>query len=135
MQGLIRLAKANPGELDYSSSGSGGANHLAGELFNSMAGLKMVHIPYKGNAPSLIKGGKLRALAVTSKSRFDVAPELPTLHEAGLNDYEAVAWTGLGAPALTPLDMVKRINAAVVKVVNTADFRERLKAGGLAMTS
>jgi tripartite-type tricarboxylate transporter receptor subunit TctC len=151
VQELIRLAQANPGKLNYSSSGSGGANHLAAELFNSMARLKIVHIPYKGNAPSLIalasgeadlafntfpsalpliKIGKLRALAVTSKSRSGVAPELPTLHEAGLKDYEAVAWTGLGAPALTPQDIVKRINAAVVKVVNTADFRERLKAEG-----
>jgi tripartite-type tricarboxylate transporter receptor subunit TctC len=151
VQELIRLAQANPGKLNYSSSGSGGANHLAAELFNSMADLKIVHIPYKGNAPSLIalasgeadlafntfpsalpliKIGKLRALAVTSKSRSGVAPELPTLHEAGLKDYEAVAWTGLGAPTLTPQEIVRHINAAVVKVVNTADFRERLKAEG-----
>jgi tripartite-type tricarboxylate transporter receptor subunit TctC len=148
---LIALAKARPGGLNYSSSGTGGANHLAGELFNSMARVKIVHIPYKGNAPSLValtggevdiafnslpsalplvRGGRLRALGVTSRARSGVLPDLPTLDEAGLPGYEAVAWTGLIAPSATPPAVVAKINAAVVGIVQSADFRERMKAEG-----
>ncbi|MDB5808651.1 MAG: tripartite tricarboxylate transporter receptor family protein [Betaproteobacteria bacterium] len=148
---LVALAKSRPGGLNYSSSGTGGANHLAGELFNSMAGVKIMHIPYKGNAPSLIaltggevdlafnslpsalpllQAGRLRALGVTAKARSSVLPDVPTLDEAGLNGYEAVAWTGLVAPAGTPAAIITRINGAVVAVVQSADFRERLKAEG-----
>jgi tripartite-type tricarboxylate transporter receptor subunit TctC len=148
---LIALAKARPGRMNYGSSGSGGANHLAGELFNSMAGVQIVHIPYKGNAPSLTallggevdfafnslpsalpfaRAGRLRVLGVTSRQRCEVLPEVPTLDEAGLKGYEAVAWAGLNAPAKTPKDVVTRINGAVAKVVNAPEFRERLKAEG-----
>ena len=148
---LIALARARPGVLNYSSSGSGGANHLAGELLKSMARIQVVHVPYKGNAPSLtalvsgevdfavnsipsalplIKSGRLRPVGVTSSQRSSVLPEVPTVAESGLAGYEAVAWTGLSAPAKTPSDIVQRINAAVVAVVAARDFQEMLKAEG-----
>lgn len=148
---LVALAKARPGALNYGSSGSGGSNHLAGELFNSMAGVKMVHIPYKGNAPALtdllgghvdvvfngltsaitfIKSGKLRALGVTSINRAGALPELPTLDELGLRGFQAVAWNGLTAPARTPKDVVAKINTDVARIVKSPDVLERLKAEG-----
>ena len=148
---LVALAKSRPGALNYGSSGSGGSNHLAGELFNAMAGVKMVHIPYKGNAPALtdlvgghvdlvfngltsafalIKGGKLRALAVTSRERSPVLPDLPTVSETGLKGFEAVAWNGLSAPAKTSREIVARVNADVIKIVNAPELKERLKAEG-----
>jgi tripartite-type tricarboxylate transporter receptor subunit TctC len=148
---LIALAKANPGKLNFGSSGTGGSNHLAGELFDAMAGVKMVHIPYKGNAGALtdivgghldvvyngvtsaialIRGGKLRVLAVTSRQRTAALPEVPTLDELGLKGFEAVAWNGLTAPAKTPREVILKINADVIKVVNLPELRERLKAEG-----
>jgi tripartite-type tricarboxylate transporter receptor subunit TctC len=148
---LIALAKAKPGSLNFGSSGSGGSNHLAGELFNAMAGVKMVHIPYKGNAPALadlvgghvdavfngltsamplIKSGRLRALAVTSLGRTAALPEMPTLDELGLKGFQAVAWNGLSAPARTPKDVIARINADVLKIVRSPELIERLKAEG-----
>ena len=148
---LIALAKAKPGKLNFGSSGTGGSNHLAGELFNAMAGVKMVHIPYKGNAGALtdivgghldvvyngltsalalIKGGKLRVLAVTSLRRNAALPDVPTLDETGLKGFEAVAWNGLTAPAKTPRDVIMIINADVIKVVNSPELKERLKAEG-----
>ncbi len=148
---LIALAKARPGELNFGSSGTGGSNHLAGELFNAMAGVKMVHIPYKGNAGALtdivgghldvvyngltsalalIKGGKLRVLAVTSLQRNAALPDVPTLDETGLKGFEAVAWNGLTAPAKTPRDVIAKINADVLRVVNSPELKERLKAEG-----
>jgi len=148
---LIALAKAKPGKLNFGSSGTGGSNHLAGELFNAMAGVKMVHIPYKGNAGALIdivgghldvvyngltsalaliKGGKLRVLAVTSLQRNAALPDVPTLDEMGLKGFEAVAWNGLTAPAKTPREVIMKINADVIKVVNSPELKERLKAEG-----
>jgi tripartite-type tricarboxylate transporter receptor subunit TctC len=148
---LIALARAKPGSLNYGSSGSGGSNHLAGELFNAMAGVKTVHIPYKGNAPALtdllgghvdlvyngltsalpfIKAGKLRALAVTSLARAGALPELPTLDESGLKGFQAVAWNGLTAPARTSKDIVARVNADVVKIMKSPELVERLKSEG-----
>ena len=148
---LIALAKAKPGKLNFGSSGTGGSNHLAGELFDAMAGVKMVHIPYKGNAGALtdivgghldvvyngitsavalIRGGKLRALAVTSLQRSSALPDVPTLDESGLKGFEAVAWNGLTAPAKTPRDIVMKINADVIKIVSSPELRERLKADG-----
>jgi tripartite-type tricarboxylate transporter receptor subunit TctC len=136
---LIALAKAKPGKLNFGSSGTGGSNHLAGELFDAMAGVKMVHIPYKGNAGALtdivgghldvvyngitsaialIRGDKLRALAVTSLQRSAALPDVPTLDESGLKGFEAVAWNGLTAPA------------DVIKIVNSPELKERLKADG-----
>ena len=148
---LIALARARPGDLNYSSSGSGGANHLAGELLKSMARIQIVHVPYKGNAPSLtalvsgevdfavnsipsalgfVKSGRLRPLAVTSTKRSGALPQVPTVAESGLPGYEAVAWTGLSAPAKTPRDVVDRVNAAVVAVITARDFQDTLKAEG-----
>ena len=148
---LIALAKRRPGALNYGSSGSGGSNHLAGELFNAMAGVKMVHIPYKGNAPALtdlvgghvdvvfngltsamplIRSGKLRSLAVTSLARAGSLPDMPTLDELGLKGFQAVAWNGLTAPARTPKDVIGRINADVLKIIRSPELVERLKAEG-----
>jgi tripartite-type tricarboxylate transporter receptor subunit TctC len=148
---LVSLAKRKPGALNYGSSGSGGSNHLAGELFNAMAGVKMVHIPYKGNAPALadlvgghvdvvfngltsamplIKSGRLRALAVTSLKRSAALAGMPTLDELGLKGFQAVAWNGLTAPARTPKEIVARLNADVLKVVRSPELSERLKTEG-----
>ena len=148
---FIALAKSKPGQLNFGSSGTGGSNHLAGELFDAMAGVKMVHIPYKGNAGALtdivgghldvvyngltsalalIKGGKLRVLAVTSLQRTAALPDVPTLNESGLKGFEAVAWNGLTAPAKTPREVILKINADVLKIVNSPELKERLKAEG-----
>jgi tripartite-type tricarboxylate transporter receptor subunit TctC len=151
IQELIALAKTRPGALNFGSAGSGGSNHLAGELFNVMAGVKIVHIPYKGNAPALtdlvgghvdllfngltsalplIKAGKLRPLAVTSHARSGALPDIPTLDELGLKGFQAVAWNGLSAPAHTPKEVIGRINADVLKVIRSPGFVEHLKAEG-----
>ena len=148
---LAALAKSKPGALNFGSSGSGGSNHLAGELFNSMAGVKMVHIPYKGNAPALvdllgghvdvvfngltsaiplIRSNKLRALGMTSLARAGAMPDVPTLHEQGMKGFLAVAWNGVTAPARTPREVVNKINADIVRLVKTPELIERLKADG-----
>ncbi|MEK6593939.1 MAG: tripartite tricarboxylate transporter substrate binding protein [Pseudomonadota bacterium] len=148
---LIALAKAKPGMLNFGSSGSGGSNHLAGELFNAMAGTKIVHIPYKGNAPALadlvgghldivfngltsaialIRSGRLRALAVTSLNRAGALPDMPTLDESGLKGFQAVAWNGLTAPARTPRNVINRINADLIKVIKSPDLVEKLRSEG-----
>ena len=148
---LVALARARPGQLNFGSSGTGGSNHLAGELFNAMAGVKMLHIPYKGNAPALtdlvgghvdvvfngvtsaialIRGGKLRALSVTSAKRSGVLPDVPTMDEAGLKGFEATAWNGLTGPAKLPREIVTRLHAEIVKILATADLREKLRADG-----
>ncbi len=148
---LIALAKASPGKLNFGSSGTGGSNHLAGELFNYMAGVKMVHIPYKGNAPALtdvagghvdavfngltsalalIKSGRIRALAVTSLKRSDALPDIPTMDEAGLKGFEAIAWNGFNAPAKTPREIIVKINTDVLKVMESAELKARLKSEG-----
>jgi tripartite-type tricarboxylate transporter receptor subunit TctC len=148
---LIALARAGPGALNFGSAGSGGSNHLAGELFNVMAGVRMVHIPYKGNAPALndlvaghvdvlfngltsavplIKAGKLRPLAVTSLTRTSALPDVPTLDETGLKGFRAAAWNALSAPARTPKEVIARINADVVKALHSPELVERLEAEG-----
>jgi tripartite-type tricarboxylate transporter receptor subunit TctC len=151
VQELIKLAKASPGTLNFGSSGSGGSNHLAGELFSAMAGVRMVHIPYKGNAPALadllgghvdllfngltsavalIQSGRLRALAVTSLNRSQALPDLPTLDEVGLKGFQAVAWNGLSAPAGTPQAVIEKINADVRRIVHSPDIVQRLRSEG-----
>ncbi len=148
---LIAYAKAHPGELSFSSSGNGGSGHLAGEMFNVMAGVKMVHIPYRGTGPATIalvagevplsfgnmlsmlphvKSGRLRALAVTSVKRSPAAPELPTVAEAGVSHYEAGPWYGVLAPAGTPKDIIARLNSELVKVLRQPDMREKLQQEG-----
>jgi len=148
---LVALAKARPGALNFGSSGSGGSNHLAGELFNAMAGVKMVHVPYKGNAPALtdlvgghvdllfngltsalplIKSGKLRPIGMTSLKRAGALPDVPTVDEQGLRGFQAVAWNGLTAPARTPKDVIAKINADVLKVIRSPELLEKLKTEG-----
>ena len=149
---LITLAKAKPVEITFAGSGSGSTPHLAGELFNVMAGVKMVHIPYRGSGPAMIglmggeamimflpainagphiKTGRLRALAVTSRERLPVMPNLPTVAEAGLKGYESSQWYGLFAPAGTPPDILNLLNAQIVKIMHSADIRQRLTEEGV----
>ena len=148
---LIALLRANPGKYTFASAGNGTSQHLSGELFKSMAGAEMQHVPYKGSPPALqdvmggqvsmtfdnittawplAKGGKLRALAVTTAKRSAVAPDVPTLAEAGLPGFEVGSWQGVFAPAGTPPEIVKRLNAEIVKILNTPDVRDKLAALG-----
>lgn len=148
---LIDYARAHPGKLDYASSGNGTSIHLAAELFKSMTGVYMVHIPYRGSAfamqdlltgqvqvmfdnmPSAlpqVKAGKLRALAVTSARRSPAAPDVPTLTESGLSGYEASSWFGMLAPAGTPPEIVEKLNAAIVKALQSPEVRDRLASQG-----
>jgi tripartite-type tricarboxylate transporter receptor subunit TctC len=148
---LIALAKASPGKLNMVSGGAGGGQHLAGELFNSMAGTKMTHIPYKGTGPATIdlmgghadlgfldpavlpqvKAGKLRALGVSSKRRYQPHPEIPPIHESGLPGYDWDTWYALFAPAGMPANLVARINEAVGQALAHPDVRQKLLAAGL----
>ena len=149
---LIALAKARPGQLDYSSSGSGSVAHLGAAVFNSMAGMKMNHVPYKGGGPAVIaliggeasvgfptapsviqhvKAGKLRGLAVTSAQRSPFTPDLPTVSESGLSGYDVVAWDGIVVPVGTPNEIIARLNAETVKALKRQDVKERLDAVGL----
>ncbi len=144
---LIALAKAKPGQLNFASSGAGGTLHLAGELFKSMAHVDMNHVPYKGGAPAIndvvagqvdlmfspmaiamphVKSGRLRALAVTSTTRWPAARDLPTVGESGLKGYEATGWYGIVAPAKTPHAVVMRLNQEIVKVLAFPDVRQQL---------
>ena len=148
---LIALAKTKPGELTYGSSGSGAINHLAGELFNHMSGTRIIHVPYKGGGPAavallsgeittifgepasfvqFIKSGKLRAVAVTSARRSLFLPELPTIAETGLPGYEVTSWNGMLAPAATPADVVRRLNAEFNKSIADPEMRRRMVANG-----
>jgi tripartite-type tricarboxylate transporter receptor subunit TctC len=151
---FVKYAKANPGKLNMASSGSGTSIHLAGELFKSMTGSFMTHIPYRGSAPALldlvggnsdvmfdnlpssmqqIKGGKLKALAVTSSQRSPALPDVPTVEEAGgpsLKGYEASSWFGLLAPAGTSPEIVNRIQQEVAKSLGTASIKEKMLAQG-----
>ena len=149
---LITLAKAKPGEITFAGSGSGSTPHLAGELFNVMAGVKMEHIPYRGSGPAMIglmggeamimflpainagphiKTNRLRALAVTSRDRLPVMPSLPTVAEAGLKGYESSQWYGLFAPAGTAADILNLLNAQVAKIMQSADIKQRLGDEGV----
>ena len=148
---LIALARANPGKLNYGSSGEGGAPHLAGELMKSMAKIDMVHVPYKGLSPAItdliggqlglifadvnlvnphIHAGKLKGLAVTGAQRSPIMPQLPTVAEAALPGYQAGTWYGLLAPAGTPRDVVARLNGEVLRVLSTAEMKERFATQG-----
>ncbi|MGT2432059.1 tripartite tricarboxylate transporter substrate binding protein [Cupriavidus basilensis] len=149
---LIAYGKANPGKLSFASSGSGGAPHFSGELFKSMAGIDMIHIPYKGSTlahPDLtsgrvslmfdtvaaigpqVKGGKVRPLAVTTARRSSTAPQVPTMAEAGLPGYETSTWGGVLAPAGTPRAVVDKLNAEINKALASPDVRERLQNAGI----
>ena len=154
---LISLSKAQPGKLSVASIGQGGSIHLAGELFRSMAGLEMMHVPYKGSAPALtdviggqvnlmfdagvsalpqVRAGKLRALAVTSSKRSSSAPDLPTVAEAGnLPGYEATIWFGFVAPVGTPQEIVNRLSQEISKVMRQPGLRERFAPQGVELAS
>jgi tripartite-type tricarboxylate transporter receptor subunit TctC len=150
---LIAIARAKPGGLNYASSGIGAPPHLAGEMFNTLAGVKMVHVAYKGDTPAIadllgghvdlaflavsatsphIKAGRLKALAVTSAQRTPVMPELPTIAEAGgLKDFDISTWWGLLAPAGTSPDVVNKLAAAMAKIAAMADVKIRFGESGV----
>jgi tripartite-type tricarboxylate transporter receptor subunit TctC len=148
---LIRYAKANPGKLNFASAGNGTTSHLAGELFRSMAGIDIVHVPYRGgaaaaidlvggqvqlmidvmpNAYPLAKGGKVRGLAVTTARRFPGAPEIPTIAESGVAGFDVSAWDGIFAPAGTPGPVIERLNAAIRQALDERELRELLLSHG-----
>ena len=148
---LIAYAKAHPGKLSFGSGSIGSAGHLAGELFKVDTGVDMVHVPYKGAAPAMqallagdtqimfdnlasamgqVKAGKLRALAVTTAQRSKLAPDLPTMAEAGVPGFDISTWFGLLAPAGTPPDVIAKWNAGVTKILSSPEMRERLEAQG-----
>ena len=148
---LISLARARPGKLTFASGGPGSSTHLGAEMFKSMAGIDLVHIPYKGSAPAMTdvmgghvdlmfegaglsyaKDGKVRALAVTSLKRTVAAPAIPTMSEAGVRGFEATIWFGIVAPAATPRAIVTRLSTEIGRVLNRPSFRERLPALDIA---
>ena len=154
VQDLVARARAEPGKLAFASSGVGNSDHLCGELFNLMAGIQAVHVPYKGGAPAatdvmggriayyfagmpvglpLSKSGKTRALAVTSKQRFAGAPDIPTVAEQGLPEYEATLWQGFFAPAAIPADLAARIASDVQKVLLLPETRDKLQGAGVSL--
>ncbi len=151
LQEFIAVARAKPGAMNFGSGGAGTSNHLAGELFNLVTGTKLVHVPYKGvnlamqdvisgrihlavigvpAAAPHIKSGKLRALALIAPQRAAALPEVPTVSEAGLADFEVTTWYGVLAPAGTPRAAITRVNAELVRIMHAPDVKERL--GGMA---
>ena len=151
---LIALVKARPGKLTFASGGAGSSNHLAGELFKFLIGGDIVHVPYKGAGPAMIdvvgghvdmmfegaainyaKDGKVRALAVTSAARSPVAPQLPTMQEAGVSGYESTIWFGIVAPTATPAPIVNRLSLEITKALAQPVMRERLSTVNLIGTT
>ena len=152
---LVALAKSKPGQLAYASGGSGSFPHLAMAMFQAMTGIDVIHVPYKGSAPALtdlmggqvamifdntaltyVKSGKIRALAVTTKDRLSVMPDVPTLQEAGVPGYELAAWQGVIAPAGTPRPVVDKLNANIVQLLREPETIARLTGdGGQIITS
>ena len=152
---LIALARAQPGKLSYASGGVGTSSHLAGELFKSMTGTDIVHIPYKGNAPAItdliggqtqltfatmptviphVRAGKLRGVAVIGSTRSAAAPELPTIAEAGVPGFSVNNWIGLFAPAGTPAEIVRKVNAEVMRVMRLPEVTRRMEVEGERFT-
>ena len=152
LQELIALAKARPGQLNYASSGLGSSNMMAGELLKLMAGVNIVHVPYKGNSPALtdtiggqvemifsgvpallphIKSGRLRAIAIGSLKRFPALPDVPTIDASGLKGYEATTWFGLMAPAKTPQEIVARLNTEFGKILVSTEVHDRFMNEGI----
>lgn len=144
---LIALAKSKPGQLNYGSSGSGNTNHLAGELFSLLAGIKMTHVPYKGAGPALtdlvggqlhlsfhvpisalphVRSGRLKALATTGETRIQSASDIPTFAEVGMPTFNVQGWTGMYAPAATPRAIVDKVSADMAKVLTSPDIVEKL---------
>ena len=153
---LITHARNKPGALTYGSAGSGSSSHLSGVLFSTLAGIEMLHVPYKGSAPLLtdvltgrvdmtfdsysvyedhIRSGKVKALGVTSRERMAVLPQVPSISESGLKGYEVLNWLGLLAPAGTPDAIVNRINAATLQAMKSPDLRQQLSGLGIEPTN
>ncbi len=151
-QAFIALAKARPGQINYASAGSGTSPHLAGELFKSMAGIDLVHVPYKGSPQALtdllggqtqamfaslvsaiphVRQNRLRALGMTALQRSAALPEVPTISESGLRGYDVSVWMGIAAPAGTPPAVIAQLNRQVAAILKTPDIREKLAAQGL----
>ncbi|QHI99394.1 tripartite tricarboxylate transporter substrate binding protein [Xylophilus rhododendri] len=151
VQELIAYAKANPGKINFGSSGNGSSIHLSGELFKMMTKTDMIHVPYKGSAPAMndllgnqiaimfdnmpsaiqhVRAGKLRPLAVTTAKRSPELPDVPTIAEAGVPGYEATSWFGLLAPAGTPADIVNKIDAALIKVYGNPELKKKIADQG-----
>jgi tripartite-type tricarboxylate transporter receptor subunit TctC len=149
---LIRLAKEKPGALTFASSGAGSSTHLSAELFKAMAGVDILHVPYRGssqalidviagqvtmlfdNAPSslpFVEQGKLRAIAVTSTKRLPNLPDVPTIDESGVKGYESLSWSGIAAPAATPKAVIDKLNAAIEKILGMQDVRQRFAQLGV----
>ena len=151
VQELVKIAKAHPGRLNYSSAGPGTTQHLAAELFKLRTGTRIVHIPYKGSGPSMtallagdvqltfinpvavgahVKGGRLRALAVTDSKRTELMPDVPTMKEAGIDGVEVSLWYGLLAPGATPRDVVDKLSSAVTRATQDPAIRESIRKQG-----
>jgi tripartite-type tricarboxylate transporter receptor subunit TctC len=149
---LVALAKAKPNSLSYASTGNGSSNHISMELFKSLAGVEIVHIPYKGSGPAVtdllggqvqlmfdnapnvmpqVKAGKLRALGMSSAKRSSFAPDIPTVAESGVPGYEVAVWFGLVAPAGTPREIVQKLNAEAMRILAMPDVRERFLSQGV----
>jgi tripartite-type tricarboxylate transporter receptor subunit TctC len=152
---LVALAKAQPGKIDFASSGNGSAQHLVGALFASMAGVNINHVPYKGSGPATadmisgivklgfpgtpiaiphIKAGRLKALGVTTSRRSAQLPDVPTIAEAGVPGYEAIVWVGLLAPLATPREIIHRLNSEIVKMLRLPEVEQLLQASGVDPT-
>ena len=152
MKDLLAQARSKPGSLSYASTGIGSSNHLSMEKFKQMAGVDIIHVPYKGSAPAVtdliggqvqvmfdnisnvlphVKSGKLKALAVTTPARSPLTPELPTVSEAGVSGYEVGVWFGVAAPGGTPKPIVDKLNAEIVKILHMPDVKERFAAQGV----
>ncbi len=154
---LVALAKTHPGQVNFAGSGSGSTPHLAAELFNTLANVKMVHVPYRGTSPAivglmsgeasvmfmpttnavqLVKSGKLRALAVTSRVRISALPALPTVAESGIKGYESSQWYGMLAPAGTPVEILNVLNSHVMNIMQAPDMKQRMiDSGSVAVGS
>ena len=153
---LIATAKAQPGKIDYASSGNGSAQHLVSALFNSMAGIDMNHVPYKGSAPAMqdllggqvkvsfagvpnvlahVRSGRLRALAVSTPRRWSELPEVPTVAEAGVPGYEATLWLNVSGPAGLPADIVQRLSAEIGKTLQGQELQNSFRAAGVEATA
>ena len=151
LKDFLALAKANPGKMTYGSSGNGSSNHLTGAMLASAAGLKMIHVPYKGGGPGMVAlmgseidmmvaqipsskqlhvGGKVRALAISTAKRSPAMPDVPTIQEAALPGFEATSWYCVVAPAGTPQAIITRLNTEIIKALNTSEMRQRLADEG-----
>jgi tripartite-type tricarboxylate transporter receptor subunit TctC len=153
---LITLARSKPGSLSYGSAGSGSSSHLSGALFAAMAGLDMLHVPYRGSAPLVtdlltgrvnmtfdsytvyeehIRSGRVKVLGVTARERMSVQPAVPTISEAGLKGYEVLNWLGVLAPAGTAPDVIKQLNSAIARAMKSPDLRQQLLSLGIEPTA